>query len=400
MKKNYVLDTNILLHDPYCLNKFEDNTVWIPHPVLEELDKFKMLSGELGYNAREVIRQLDEMRLEENLTEGVKIEGGGCIRLYITDWLDLTDLPIGWDNKKIDNIILLCVKAIEKDLIGNLIIEYSKNYKDNEETDKTDDKEKQEENNEDDIFQESYRIITDSELPGKDDVNVILVCNDILMRLKATMLEIEVQEYRNDRIKSEKIYTGRSIRHLTDEKFNIFAKEGRITVDQLYEEGLEEPILNEYMTLLSWTNSSFLAKYNGNYIEKLDDEKKTTYITARNTGQRFLQNSLMTSYEERPLTICCGPAGTGKTLVALACGLEQVMEHGLYKRVLLCRANIMMDEEIGFLPGTEREKIDPLLRGAYDNLERIFRQENETNDEYEDKIEEMFQRGYIDVQSI
>lgn len=399
MKKNYVLDTNILLHDPYCLTKFEDNTVWITHPVIEELDKFKSAGGETGYNAREVIRQLDEIGKKGDLIEGVKLDNGGILRLYITDWLDLSELPVGWDTRKMDNIILLSVKAIEKDLIGKALVEAKEKY---ERELKKDNNDKTQENDDDtDMLYNGFKdLVSESELMKDIDIQVILVCNDSLMRKKACMMDIDVQEYQNDRVKSEKLYTGRSIRHLTDKNMSKFATEGHIDVSELYDEDLDAPIRNEYITLLSWTNSSFLAKYDGQTIRKLDDDRVTTYLDARNTGQRFLQHSLMTSYDEKPLTICCGPAGTGKTLFAVACGLEQVMEKEVYKKVLICRANIMMDEEIGFLPGGERDKIDPLLRGAYDNLEKILRNEEDTNDEYEDKITDLFQRGYIDAQSV
>lgn len=109
----------------------------------------------------------------------------------------------------------------------------------------------------------------------------------------------------------------------------------------------------------------------------------------------------MSSYKNHPLTICVGPAGTGKTLFAIGCGLEQVMEKdNLYKRVLVCRSNVMMDEEIGFLPGTEQDKISPLLRGLYDNLEVLFGNKDDTKEEMSDKIEEIFSRGYVEAQAV
>jgi PhoH-like ATPase len=113
-----------------------------------------------------------------------------------------------------------------------------------------------------------------------------------------------------------------------------------------------------------------------------------------------LQEALLSPHEEHPLTICTGPAGTGKTLFALACGLDQVMESHLYKRVLLCRPNVMMDEEIGFLPGTEQEKIDPLMRGAYDNLEVIFGSSDDKPDDVRKKIKYLFERDYLYVESL
>ena len=376
MVKNYVLDTNILLHDPHCLSKFEDNVVYVTHPVIEELDGFKDAHGELGFNAREAIRYIDEAGKVGDLLEGVKLDNGGMLKMYATDWLELADLPSGFDKRKMDNLILLCVKAIESELQGKAAIKI------------------QEESGDVHISEEALLKRVQKE------VKVILVSNDTIVRLKACLMGIEVQEYRNYQVNTNKLYSGRSIRHLTDNDMLTFSNEGRINADKLYDEDLDPLVRNEYVTLLSWQGSSFLSKFDGKYLNALDEDKICSWIETRNAGQRFLQHSLMTSYKERPLTICCGPAGTGKTLLALACGLEQVMDKEIYKKVLLCRANVMMDEEIGFLPGDEKDKIDPLLRGAYDNLEIMLRDENETNRQYEDKVAELFQRGYLDAQSV
>lgn len=361
MVKDYVLDTNILIHDPNSIFKFEEHTVVIPHPVIEELDGLKNASGETGYNARQAVRNIIAVGRQGDLSKGVTLENGGTLKLYSTDWLQLGDLPCGWDTRKMDNLILLTVQAIE-----TIRLEEQK-----------------------------------ANAKGIKDIGVILVSNDVNMQIKAQIMGITVQEYKNDRISGDKMYSGRSIRHLNNADIDTFVKEGRIEASKLYQEdGLDELVRNEYVTLLSWEGSSFLAQYDGKYLNRLDEDICSSWLEARNAGQRFLQNSLMKSHEEKPLTIGCGPAGTGKTLYALACGLEQVIEQKKYKRVLLCRANVMMDEEIGFLPGTEQEKISPLLRGAYDNLEIIFGNEEDSPKQIEDKVKELFQRGHIMAQSL
>ena len=125
-------------------------------------------------------------------------------------------------------------------------------------------------------------------------------------------------------------------------------------------------------------------------------------LEPRNMAQTFLMEALLSSCDEHPLTIVNGPAGTGKTLFAIGCGLEQVMEQKKYKRVLVCRANVPLDgdDSLGFLPGTEQEKIAPLLRGAYDNLSILLGNKDDTEDDMESKIQFLFKKGFFATESM
>lgn len=373
MVKNYVLDTNVLIHDPDCINKFEDNVIYIPHPVIEELDDLKKNRGETGYNARKAIRSLKALAQTGNLLEGVPTAGGGTLKAYVPDWFDLAELPNGWDKRKMDNLILLTVKMIQKDL------------------------------------EEQDMLLAASTEEGpvspKTDrrTDVILVSNDANVQLKAPLMGIEVQDYQNDRIKGEHLYTGRSQRMMDDKYIETYKEKNKLDAAFLYQDEQQDALIkNEYVILKSWGGASFLTQYDGQYLRALYGERVSSWLQSRNSGQRFLEHSLMTPCEERPLTICCGPAGTGKTLYALACGLEQVMDMKKYQSVLLCRANVMMDEEIGFLPGTEKEKISPLMRGAYDNISQIFagQDDNQEQGGTEQIIEELMERGFLEMQSL
>lgn len=349
MRKNFVIDTNILIHNPNCLEKFEENNIYIPYPVIEELDGLKNAPGEAGFCAREATRNLAGLRNMGDLKKGIHTPGGGMIYLYIAEELDISKLPKGWKQDKMDNLILLStLKLTEK------------------------------------------------------KKNVILVTNDTNMILKADILGIKVQEYKNDRIaEGVELYSGRTVRHLKNADFGMFMDEKKILPDKLEDDGIGSVIPNEFINIMTWEGSSCLAKYDGVHIRGLEFQKRRPMgLKTRNAGQIFLQEALFSSYKEHPLTICVGPAGTGKTLFAIGCGLEQAMESNIYKRVLVCRANVMMDEEIGFLPGTEQDKISPLLRGVYDNLEVLFADKNDTKDMINDKITELFQRGYIEAQSV
>ncbi len=353
MKKNYVLDTNILIHSPVSIDKFEDNNVYIPSMVIEELDKFKTEKSERGYSAREAIRNIGEYRRKGNLLDGIPTKGGGTLFILYNSEHKISQASIstGFSGAKADNQILFATES----------------------------------------------------LGSRSDLKTILVTNDTNMQIKADILGIESQEYKNDRISSDvEIYKGRSIRHIDDNLINEFYKNGKIEVPDTEE--MENLILNEFVTLKSWDESkSALAKYDGSGFKKLYNLENTPNpcgLSPRNTGQNFLMEALLSDHTEHPLTLVNGPAGTGKTLLALACGLHQVMEENKYKRVLLCRANVTMDEELGFLPGTEMNKIDPLLRGAYDNLEILFTDKSDSPDMAESKKAYLFERGYIQAQSV
>lgn len=355
MRKNFVIDTNIIIHDPNCFEKFEENNVYVPYPVIEELDGKKKDKGEAGFCAREGIRNLFGYRDEGNLINGVRTGGGGNLFLYMDEQAVLdagSVLPKGWNPGKPDNLILVLAKKL-----------------------------------------------------SETSDNVILVTNDADMTLKADIMNIPVQEYRTDRLAENiQAYTGRSERHVSGKDFEKLVKtRNEIPVQALSpDDNLPEPTENEFMVVKTWGDgNSYLAKYDGKKIIKLVyKDMKPCGLTTRNSGQIFLKEALMSPHELHPLTICVGPAGTGKTLFAIGCGLEQVMDNNMYKRVLVCRSNVMMDEEIGFLPGSEQEKISPLLRGIYDNLEVLFGTPEDTKDQMTDKILELFARGYIEAQAV
>ena len=347
MKKNFVIDTNVLIHNPSCILKFEDNDVYILYPVLEELDKFKNESSERGYSARTAIRNLKEYRNPKYVGDGYKLPGGG--KLYMCNYqIDWNDLPEGWDRDKKDNLILLMTKTLRK-----------------------------------------------------VEKDTILVTNDANMMLKADALRIPVQEYRNDRLApDQELYSGRSVRIVSPE-----------TVSMFYENGLDDfedsdafinLTENEFVTLTDRQQASALCKYQDGKLLRLYNTIKCPRpygIEPRNAAQHFLMEALLSPADVHPLTIANGPAGTGKTLLALACGLEQVTEQHLYKRVLVCRANVTM-EDLGYLPGSERDKIDPLLRGVYDNLSVMLEKEDDTPEMARSKYQYLFDHGDLTTESI
>ena len=346
MTKNFVLDTNILLHDPSCFDRFEEHNLHLLYPVIEELDNHKDDEGEIGFNAREVARRISKMREEGDLKKGVKTRGGGKIFFHLDDDISFDDIPEGWNKKKSDNIIVWLTKQL-----------------------------------------------------AKKKKNVILVTNDNYMLLKADMLSLAAEYYKNDRAAKE-LYTAREVLHVNDEDFNKLVSNKELTIrGDLFWERETEIQQGMYITVKNWANGSMLTQVDDNKIHLLKyQDINPCDIVPRNAGQRFLIESLMKPIDECPLICVNGPAGTGKTLLALAAGLHQVMETEQFETVLLCRANVMMggrQEELGHLPGTEFEKISPLFRSIYDNCRIIF-----GSDRIDDKIRELFDRKYLDAQAL
>lgn len=361
MIKIYVIDTNVLLDAPYALESFEDNAVILPMVVLEELDHFKKAEGEIGVNARKVIRYLEQQRQKGDLTEGVVLESGGTLRVE-KNFVDVQlpeDLPV----ERMDNRILkVCIGLTET-----------------------------------------------------REEQVILVTKDILLRIKAQILGIEAENFTTDQVSEhENQYTGRCEVYVPEEVFKNFKKKG-VPADQVYilkEDGenqvpeLEE---NQFVILRAdqSTKKTQLGRVEDGIIKKLDYRKQSPYgISPRNAGQYFLQEALMQPADKAPLVIVKGMAGTSKTFYSLAVGLEKLLNHptGEYRRILVCRPNAQFDDDIGFLPGDEQEKISPLMRPVIDNLEQLI--DSSEEERYQDeevlqgKLDEIFERGIIQAEAL
>ena len=361
MIKIYVIDTNVLLDAPYALESFEDNAVILPMVVLEELDHFKKAEGEIGVNARKVIRYLDQQRQKGDLTEGVVLESGGTLRVE-KNFVDVQlpeDLPV----ERMDNRILkVCIGLTET-----------------------------------------------------REEQVILVTKDILLRIKAQILGIEAENFTTDQVSEhENQYTGRCEVYVPEEVFKNYKKKG-VPADQVYilkEDGenqvpkLEE---NQFVILRAdqSTKKTQLGRVEDGIIKKLDYRKQSPYgISPRNAGQYFLQEALMQPADKAPLVIVKGMAGTSKTFYSLAVGLEKLLNHptGEYRRILVCRPNAQFDDDIGFLPGDEQEKISPLMRPVIDNLEQLI--DSSEEERYQDeevlqgKLDEIFERGIIQAEAL
>ena len=238
---------------------------------------------------------------------------------------------------------------------------------------------------------------------------------DILLRIKAQMIGIRAEDFTSEQVREDTDqYRGRTDVFVSEENFREFKKKG-IPLKEVYRvdgEGRKlnpEFFENEFVILHNEMSpdKTQLGRVENEKIRKLEYKKSRPYgINPRNAGQYFLQEALMQPAEKAPLVIVKGMAGTSKTFYALAVGLEKLLNHptGEYRRILICRPNAQFDDDIGFLPGDEKEKISPLLRPIMDNLEQLIDSDEESR--YEDerelqgKIDEIFERGLIQAEAL
>lgn len=362
MKKTYVLDTNVVLYSPAAIFSFGDNKVIIPEVVLEELDNFKKQNNDLGMNARHAARTLDNLRKDGNLSEGVNLLNGGLIKVEMNHYE--TEIPILWDKEKADNRIIQVCKGLKD--------------------------------------------------KGED---VYLITKDIFERIKADTMGIKAQDFYEKLVPiNDEQYTGRLDVYATSESIDKFYINKSMNFSEIksYNEAENkyyspEIYINQFLIIHCMEDSkkTALGKFNGEKIVPLLYKEYNPYgIKPRNVGQKFMLECLYTKAEIAPLVIIKGPAGTAKTLFSIAVGLDRVLldEDKSYRKILVCRPNVTMDEEIGFLPGTEEEKIKPFMRPIMDNLEILVdsddkeRYKNER--ELSDKIQELFDRRIITTEAV
>ncbi|MGD7654002.1 MAG: PhoH family protein [Verrucomicrobiales bacterium] len=329
--KNYVLDTNVLLHDPASLDRFKENHICIPVDVLAELDKFKTEQSERGANARRVHRQLTEMfSSSEKVTRGVTTPGGGTIRMVVFD-------P-------------------------------STNSKNSE------------------LLNRFYRVFPDRDrvdhrimaacllLMQHNTAPVVLVTKDINMQLKARAVGIDCQDYLNDKVDAREVsnYEVRRI-DVDPSELQRFASSGSLEIDPARLVGIT---LNEYVLLGSGEKQTIPARYAGlNEFVRLNVPEALKIpdgqsIKPLNLGQRCLIDALLNP--EISLVTCYGHAGTGKTLVAVAAGLHEMFNRR-YTGITVSRPVVSMGDQLGFLPGSLDEKMRPWLQPIHDALDLLMR---------------------------
>lgn len=307
--KTFVIDTNVLLYDPQALMQFPRHHVLVPIAVLEELDKMKRLPNELGKNARETIRLLDSLKIvgTGNLHTGVKLENGSIVRIQ-----------------------------------PELRIEYKYNLA---------------------MTINDNRIIMAAFLMQEQGEKVVFVSKDFAARIKAEAIGLEAEDYENLKYAYDSIYKG--INHIERPKseIDLFYKDGKLPLSGV------ESRPNEYFVMTSPEHSSAVGKYNASHqsVEALLKTPNIWGIKPRNVEQRCAMDLLLR--DDIKLVTLIGQAGTGKTLLALACGMRKVFDEGIYSRILVSRPIMPLGRDIGYLPGTKEEKLLPWMQPIYDNLD-------------------------------
>jgi PhoH-like ATPase len=341
-KRIYVLDTNVLMHDPTALFKFEEHDVFLPMQVIEELDNAKKGTSEASRNARQVSRFLNEL---------IEAEGSDRIASGLT-----LSRPKGLQLRAADSIGKLRFQT------GSF-----------------------------DSAKRFGAVMPDNQILGailmlreeEPTVPVVFVSKDINLRIKASIAGIISEDYENDRALDDfsLLYTGSSAlpedfwQRYSDglkswtEKGRTFYKLARLADDEWYP--------NQFVYLPGDDEAEFrVAKVDDGFVELqiVDDFRSQQHavwgIIARNREQNFAMNALMDP--EIDFVTLLGTAGTGKTLLALAAGLAQTMDQQRYREIIMTRATVSVGEDIGFLPGTEEEKMTPWMGALTDNLEVLM----------------------------
>ena len=336
--RSFLLDTNVLLHDADSLHAFEDNNVILTIDVLEELDRFKRGNDEKARNARRVIREIDSLRNGLPLSHGVPVPGGG--KLYVTVKSFVEELPRGMDRSVPDNRILAAAVALRK-----------------------------------------------------AGAEVVFVTKDINARVKADALGIKAQDFLATRVNFDELYTGWS-EHEVDQE----------TVEAFYR---HEPVAlaadlhpNEGVLLKSAANPKQTARgifrADTGLVEPLQHGDSHPWgLSARNLQQQFALELLMR--QDIQLVTMLGQAGTGKTLLALAVGLQAVAEEKRYRRIMVSRPIMPLGRDIGFLPGSKEEKLSSWMEPVSDNLQYLVDPKLEQSGE---KVQYLYDTGVVEVEAV
>lgn len=356
MAKAYILDTNILLDSPRAIFGFDDNTVIITGTTLQELDSKKTAPGELGFNARETCRIIEKLRLKGDLTAGVPMDNAGVFKVILNagQW----HMPSGYSEDKPDNQII------------NTVLDIKKNQ-------------------------------------GHMFNQVILVTNDTSMRINASVCAAAcgfsdfVESYRNDHVSSAEMYTGKRELQVSKEAIDYIYKNKMLPPEAIFRGDIPEPVENEFFILQS-DQSSALAVYRNHELKLIDTKTlHPCHVQPKNASQTFALWALMQPVEEIPFVILKGPAGTAKTFLSLAAGLDQTYDsktHRSYDSVLISRNNVMADADFGYLPGELEDKMNPLLAPFFDNLESLLRGNSDEDREcISRQIEDMIDSGVIEI---
>jgi len=341
--KTFILDTNVLLFDPAAINKFGNNKVFIPLVVIEELDRFKKDQSENGRNARYFARLVDELRENGSLVKGVQLANGGILQISILR--EPATKHAGIDLSINDNLILANALYLKE-----------------------------------------------------QGETVHLITKDINLRLKGDALGIVAKDYETSEITLEDLYSGQRNFEVSAERLSEFESNRFLT---LSDEERKSFYPNEYLIIHEVNNPQRrqLGRYyakKGGIVPLIKPREGVWGIHPKNVEQQFALDALLN--HEISLVSLVGKAGTGKTLLAIAAGLECAISEQQYSRVLVSRPIVPMGRDLGFLPGDVNEKLGPWMQPIFDNIDFLFgnqRAKNETT-----TWDELINQGLLHVEPL
>ncbi len=319
MVKNYVLDTNVLVHDPYSIYNFDDNNVIIPIVCIEELDNLKRRDGVVGFQARAAARELSKLRQKfGSLRKGIKLESGGTIRIDLSR-VDFGDMPAGIDVGKNDSKIIAITRKIADD-------------------------------------------------DGKKGLRTILVSKDLYMQIKGDAVGIEVQDYQSDKVDIEQMYSGYANASLTSAQIKA-VDGGGIELP----ESLQYLKPNQFVYIKSSNNENHetIARRKGDRLVPLMYSEQASWGLKPINAEQAMAYELLMDSDVNFVSIS-GGAGSGKTIVATAVALQKVIEDGEYRKIVFVRPVVAAGDDIGYLPGDENEKLRPWMGSFYDAIENLI----------------------------
>jgi PhoH-like ATPase len=351
-KKNIVIDTSVFLTDSQCIYKFDNNDIFVPLKVLEEIDKHKKRQDSAGFHARNAIKTFDLLRTRGSLVKGVRLDKGkGMVRVIRASEIALESLPRDLTHKISDHLILATALTVDAE---------------------------------------------------HERRKTIVISNDVNMRVIADSLGLQTDDYSTDNVvdDADKIYDGFCSVLVDDELIDQFYQGEDIILDpDLLSEQKITLFPNQFVMLVSSAceKKTALARYS-NSIVPLDgiyDRKNeiSFKVLPRNKEQSFAFDLLFDP--DIPLVSLIGRAGSGKTLMAIAAGMEQVLGHGkrIYDRLIVSRPVQPMGKDIGFLPGTMEEKMLPWLKPIEDNIRY-------TIGDHGVKLEEYMEIGKLEIEAL
>jgi len=369
MRKNYLLDTSVILQNPNAVFEFEDNNIWITGTTLQEIDAKKSMSGEEGYAAREAARILDQLINAQKLTDRsgyIELPNGGELHIE-PDGVKKEYLPDGFTLSNPSNrIISTCIHLNRNECAVS---------------------------------------------------PVILLTNDISLRVNASICGIEAESVKNDQVDLDQHYTGHTNIKASSQSMSDLYRNGSIEVKEIIDESDENPCNhefyeNEFATITTWEHGSALSIHKNGKLYLINNRFSLFGgITPLNKMQTYALYALMAPAEEIPLVILQGPAGTAKTFLSLVAALSQTDlgrsfgynkcgDREPYQKILISRPNAgSSDPGFGYLPGDLDEKMAPLLASYYDNLEVILRGKHKKEDASQIKLqmEDLFESGAIEI---